>query len=104
MAGTKGNVVEMQTPMGNGENGQKPIIDEEVAWAVKPGNQQDELDMRRMGQKQSLSVRRPRKSQDKADLYAEKLSFLLHTRSDNRRNEHVGRVANSKPNRHYQWG
>lgn len=101
MAGTKGSVAEMQTPMEHGENG---IMDEEVAWAVKPGNQQDELDMRRMGQKQSLSVRRPRKSQGKADLYAEKLSFLLHTRSDNHRNKHVGGVANGKPNRHYQRG
>ena len=36
------------------------ITDKAVAWAVKPGNKQDEEDMRRMGQKQSLSVCRLR--------------------------------------------
>ena len=57
MATTKGDVLEMQTPLENGETSPKSIVDEQVAWAVKPGNEQDEQDMRRMGQKQSLSVR-----------------------------------------------
>ena len=50
--------------MEDGDNCRKSTIDEEIAWAVKSGNEQDELDIRRMGLKQSLSVRSPRKSRD----------------------------------------
>ena len=103
MAATKDDVLEMQSPMEDGDNYQKSNIDEEVAWAVKPGNKQDELDMRRMGQKQSLSVRSPRKSRDKANLSAEELPFLLNSGSDNHCNEYLGCMANGKPNRHNQW-
>lgn len=45
----------MQSPVA-GERSPVSDIDEDLAWAIKPGNEQDELDMRRLGQKQQLSV------------------------------------------------
>lgn len=38
------------------------------------------------------------------NMSAEKLSLLLHPRSDNYRNKHLGCMADGKPNRDYRWG
>jgi len=54
----KDDLYEMQRPV-DGEHSPKSNLDEDVGWAIKPGNEQDDLDMRRMGQKQQLSVRNP---------------------------------------------
>ncbi|KXL44563.1 MAG: hypothetical protein FE78DRAFT_40726 [Acidomyces sp. 'richmondensis'] len=51
----KDDLYEMRRRPVDGEHSQKSNIDENVGWAIEPGNEKDEVDMRRMGHKQQLS-------------------------------------------------
>lgn len=93
----KDDLYEMRRRPVDGEHSQKSNIDENVGWAIEPGNEKDEVDMRRMGHKQQLSVRTLtdyRYSRELMELSPpEKLSFVIHPRPDNYRDQHLVGMA-----------